>query len=357
MKIALINDTHFGARNDSVSFNDYFFKFYDDVFFPYLEEHDIKTLVHLGDIVDRRKFINFSTLRDFREKFVYRLGHMGIDTHVIVGNHDTYWKNTNEINSMKELFSSFDGVHEPWVYDMPKEVVFDELKILILPWINRANREQTANFIKNSDAQIIMGHLEVAGFEMHPGYANDYGIDASVFSKFDMVMSGHYHHKSDNGTIYYLGAPYEITWTDYQDPRGFHVFDTDTRDLEYIRNPHRMFHKIFYDDADKTFEEVANNDFSFYEGTCVKVVVQNKTNPYWFDLVLDRLEKSNPLNVSVVEDFTEIVFDEDALIDQAEDTMSILNKYIETTEMSGDKKALQELFQELYTEAVTMEVE
>ena len=358
MKIALITDTHFGARNDSAAFNDYFFKFYDEVFFPYLRDHEIKTLVHLGDIVDRRKFINYSTLRDFREKFVYRLGKEGIDTHVIIGNHDTYYKNTNEINSMTELFTSFDGHHEPWVYATPKEVDFDGLKILMIPWINDSTRAQTYDLLENTDAQIIMGHLEIVGFEMHKGFRNEHGIDASVFSKFDMVMSGHFHHKSDNGTVYYLGNPYEITWTDYQDPRGFHIFDTDTRQLDYIRNPFRMFHKIFYDDEGKTFEQVTDQDFSFYENTCVKVVVNNKTNPYWFDIMVDKLYKSNPYNVSIVEDFTETtIIEDDDLVDQAEDTMTILSKYIEGMELNGDKSNLKDLLDELYREAVTMDVE
>ena len=170
-------------------------------------------------------------------------------------------------------------------------------------------------------------------------------------------MSGHFHHKSDNGTIYYLGAPYEITWSDYQDPRGFHVFDTDTRELEHIRNPYRMFHKIFYDDEDKEFEDVVGHDFSSYEGTCVKVVVKNKTNPYWFDIMYDKLEKCNPLNISIVEDFIEHTIDDDDLIDQAEDTMTILNKYIEGMEISSNKETLQTLLNTLYNEAITMEID
>ena len=36
MKIALITDTHWGVRNDNVSFHDNSKKFLDDVFFPTL---------------------------------------------------------------------------------------------------------------------------------------------------------------------------------------------------------------------------------------------------------------------------------------------------------------------------------
>ena len=100
MKIALLNDTHFGARNDSPAFLDYFMRFYNEIFFPYLKENNITTLIHLGDVVDRRKFINFKTAHTFREDFMHRLYKEGIDTHIILGNNDTYYKNTNELNEI-----------------------------------------------------------------------------------------------------------------------------------------------------------------------------------------------------------------------------------------------------------------
>ena len=59
MKYALITDTHFGVRNDSQILLEYQKKFYDEIFFPYLDKNDIKHIVHLGDLVDRRKSINF----------------------------------------------------------------------------------------------------------------------------------------------------------------------------------------------------------------------------------------------------------------------------------------------------------
>jgi len=125
MKIALLNDTHFGARNDSPIFDDYFHKFYNDIFFPYLKEHNIKTLIHLGDIVDRRKFINFRIAHNFRHKFLQRLWDEKIDTHILIGNHDIYFRNTNKVNAIKELCTTPDGVNEPWIYEESKVVDFD----------------------------------------------------------------------------------------------------------------------------------------------------------------------------------------------------------------------------------------
>ena len=358
MKIGLVTDTHFGARNDTIAFSDYFFKFYDEVFFPYLEEHDIKTVIHLGDIVDRRKYINYNTLKLFRDDFVYRLGKMGIDTHVIIGNHDTYFKNTNEINSMDGLFTTLDGKYEPWIYSDPVVKTFDGLDILMLPWINQNNFEKSIKLIQESTAPVIMGHLEVKGFLMRLGSRSETGLPASLFERFDLVMTGHFHHKSNDGTVHYLGAPYEITWSDYNDPRGFHIFDTDTRELTYIQNPHRMFYKIFYDDTDKTFEEATKRDFSIYTGTHTKVVVQHKNNPYWFDIFLDGLYKADPHDVSIVENFDDVYVGEDDLsIDQAEDTLTILNHFVDNLETESDKSELKKLLHGLYSEAINMERE
>ena len=220
MKIALLNDTHFGARNDNPAFVKYFNRFYDEIFFPYIIQHDIKTLIHLGDVVDRRKFINFNTAHNFQENFWKRLWNLKIDTHIILGNHDTYYKNTNKVN-FTHLIKTFDGQNEPWIYEKPTTVNFDGLDILLLPWICPETEEESIFEIDNSHAEVCMGHLEIKGFEMHKGHFQEVGLDMNQFKRFDKVLSGHYHRKSDNGTIYYLGTQYEITWSDYQCPKGF----------------------------------------------------------------------------------------------------------------------------------------
>lgn len=356
MKIALITDTHFGARNDSTIFQEYFHRFYDNIFFPYLDAHNIKSCIHLGDVVDRRKYINFKTLNYLRNDVIGRLWEMGVDTHIIVGNHDTYYKNTNEVNSMVELFSTSDGMSEPWIYEHPREMDFDGTKILMMPWINNGNYSECMEIIKKTDAQIMMGHLEISGFEMHHGLWCDSGMDAKLFNKFDMVFSGHFHHKSTNGNITYLGNPYEIYWGDYDDPRGFHVLDTETRELEYIQNPYKMFHKIYYNDTNKSFEDYKNADYGDYTGTFVKVIVTEKNNPYWFDTMMDGLYKADVADISVVENIDVEFENDDDLVNEAEDTLTILSKYIDGLNIKNNKKELDNLLRTLYNEALDTEL-
>ena len=354
MKIALITDTHFGVRNDSQTFIEYFRQFYDEVFFPYLKENNIDTICHLGDIVDRRKYISYTTLRAFTDMFINPIRENGYEFHCIVGNHDIPYRNTNDINAMNEIFADSNGLYLN-LYSEPKVVDFDGTEILMMPWINNANYKDSLASMQSTEAQIMFGHFEISGFEMMRGQTCDHGMDVKHFRKFDTVYSGHFHHKSTMGNITYLGNPYELTWGDYDDPRGFHVFDTETRELEFIKNPYRMFHKVFYDDETYDLEQLMNLDFDHLKGRYIKVVVVKKQNPYWFDQFLDRLYKCDPTHLTIVEDNKHLDLEKDEEIMDAEDTLTILNKYVDALEVDIDKKQLSGLLNNLYTEALYIE--
>jgi len=356
MKLALINDTHFGARGDNQIFNEYFFKFWENIFFPYLKEHNIKTCIHLGDVVDRRKFINHNIASDFQNRFMRRFYKEGIDTHILIGNHDTYFKNTNKVNAINNLCTTYDRINEPFIYDEPKIVSFDGVDILLMPWICEENYDRSMRLLKDANVNLVFGHFEIAGFEMDKGNICHEGLNKDIFNRFDMVLSGHFHHKSSDGTVHYLGNQYEITWADYNDTRGFHIFDTATRELTFIKNPYKMFHKINYNDVEQDFEFWKKYDYSSIKDSYVKVIVLNKQNPYLFDNVVDNLYKAGVSDISIVEDFTDTSIENDQeLIDQAEDTMTILSRYIDNSTFSIESDKLKILMRELYIEALNTE--
>ena len=319
----------------------------------YLEENNIRTVIHLGDIVDRRKFINYIILNRFKTDFIFRLKKMGIDFHVIIGNHDVPYRNTNSVNSMQELFGVDKGESFPKFYSEPTTVNIEGCDILMMPWINNSNYNHAMTHIKNTKAQVLFGHLDIAGFHMNKDMVSEGGLQPKIFENFDLVASGHFHTKSSIGNIHYLGTPYEITWSDYNDKKGFHIFDTETRTFERIVNPYTMFHKIFYDDKEKNLEQLTDYDFDSLKGTYVKVVTINKTNPYWFDVFIDKIYKSNPENLSIVDDHKHMdQTNEEELINEAEDTMTIMRKYIEGLDTPVDKKKLTSLIGSLYNEAL-----
>jgi len=346
VKIALLNDTHFGVRNDSPAFMEYQNKFYNDLFFPYLIENNIKTLIHLGDVVDRRKFINHNTAHNFKKVFWNRLEELDIDTHIIIGNHDTYYKNTNEVNAMQNLNLSKNCK----VYLRATEKEFGGCNILFLPWICDDNYDDSIHTIDHSTSTIAMGHLEVKGFEMHAGHFNEQGLDKNQFTKFEKVLSGHFHKKSDDGRIYYLGTQYEMTWSDYRCPKGFHIFDTETREIERVVNPLTMFEKVIYNDKENDYLTM-NIDHLNHKH--IKLFVSNKTNDDMYNMFIDRLyNQINIHELNVIEDSMDLnTTVRDDILEQGEDTLTFLRNYIDQIETDVDKSKLKEFAKELYVEA------
>ncbi|CAB4182164.1 endonuclease subunit [uncultured Caudovirales phage] len=354
MKIALITDTHWGVRNDNVSFHDNSKKFLDDVFFPTLMSKGINHVIHLGDIVDRRKYINFLTAKRMREDFLYPLENMGITLDIIAGNHDVYYKNTNEVNALRELI---DGrYYNINIYTEATTVTQkDGTPILYVPWINDENRAGTLKEIHDTKSQIVLGHLELAGFHMYKGSTESHGDDPDLFGRFDTVCSGHYHHKSSIGNIHYLGSHCQFTWSDHGDPRGFHILDTETKELEFVANPYDMFAKIWYDDTTPG-KEPENYDFKVAKDKFVKVIVSNKTDLYRFDKFIERIEQHGVIDLQVVEDHLNLNLEGDEdIVNEAESTVEIFKKYIDQIDVGINKKKLESTIVSLYNEALTVQ--
>jgi len=346
MKVALITDTHFGARSDSIPFDNFFAKFYTEVFFPHLEQAGIKTIIHLGDVFDRRKFINYNTLKKCREYFFDKARDLGIDVHMIAGNHDTFFKNTNEVNSLDLLLREYGNVI---TYSDAEEIKLDGKNLLLVPWICSGNYAETMEVVDKSNAQAVFGHFEFSGFEMYRGHKNDHGMGTERFDRFPLVCSGHFHHRSRTGNILYLGNTYEFTWSDYNDPRGYHLYDTETNEVEFHENPFKIFHKIYYDD---TTGDPNSMDLGPIVGSCVRLVVVKKTDFYKFDRFVDKLYDCNLIELKIIEDFSE--FETEAMEDEkldVEDTMTVLSDFVDTVSTDLDKDKIKNMLRTLYIEA------
>jgi len=346
MKVAIITDQHFGARKSSKFLHDYFKRFYNDIFFPYLEEHDIKVVVDMGDTFDNRRSIDLWALEWAKENYYDRLHQMGITVHTIVGNHTAYYKNTNQVNSVGLLLKQYDNVI---VYPEVPEVKLGNLNTLFIPWINAENFQSTVSFIKDSRSVCAMGHLELNGFRAHRGHVMEDGMDCELFEKFSHVFSGHYHTRSNDGKIFYLGNPYEMFWNDVNDTRGFHIFDTETLEHDAIDNPYKLFYNIYYEDTNyKLF------DAREYQDKIVKVIVKKKSKPKDFEKFIDKLYSTGVQELKIVESF-EIHTDEDFEVEESENTISILNRYIDEAEMECDKSIVKGILQKIYSQACEVE--
>ena len=353
MKIAVVADTHFGARNDSQLFLDYFTDFFKDTFFPALKRYDIDTVIHCGDLLDRRKYVNFNTLQCVREKFMEPLKEMGVSVHCILGNHDTFYKHTNELNSIRELFCE---KYENFIlYENPQTVEFDGFEVALLPWVNKENLDGSMEFINSTTAQWLMGHLELDGYEVLRGIKYDGGMDPSIFKRFEQVLSGHFHCKQKKDNIMYLGCPYQITFSDVNDNKGFWILDTDTREMEFIKNDRSLFHNLYYDDSKKDYQDFISKRHPKYKDAYVKIYVVNKEKPYILDRVVDSLYNSGVYDLTIVEEEDIITSDETIQSsDVCKSTLELIYEEIDSVEEIEDKAKVKNLIQELYMESLTV---
>ena len=344
MRVAIISDTHYGCRKGSKHLHDYFQKFYDDVFFPTIEAEKINTVVHMGDAFDSRKSIDYQSLEWAKRVVFDRL--KKYDVHMIIGNHDCYYKNTNNVNSPELLLQTYDNIK---TYSEVTEVILDKLKVLFIPWINAENYENTIECIKNTSSLCAMGHLELNGFRAHRGHIMEDGMDSKLFDKFIKVFSGHYHTRSDNGKIFYLGNPYEMFWNDVNDARGFTIFDTDTLTHIPVNNPYKLFYNVYYEDTNyKLFNATE------YKNKIVKVIVRKKSKPKDFEKFIDKIYSSGVQDLKIVENFN-IQESEDFEVSEDENTLSILNRYIDESEFDLNKNIIKNIFQDLYAQACQVE--
>ena len=348
-KIAILGDTHFGARGDSLKFHVYMKKFYDEVFFPYLDEHKIEHLIQLGDLFDRRKFINFNTLVECKKYFFDELKKRPIKFYTLLGNHDIFWKESLAVSSTGSILGEYNFT----LIDKPSTIDIDGTTFDLIPWICKENEKEVFDFIDASKSDICAGHFEIAGFPMYRGMHSEEGLSHDMFAKYERVWSGHYHTRSKAENIEYVGTPYEMTWQDASDPKGFSIFDTSTRELEFIQNPFTIHEKIEYNDKD---QEPLDPKTITIKDKYVKLVVVNKTDLYKFDRFVNMMYEQEPYEVKIIEDLSE--FNEgriDAEIN-LEDTLSILGNYIDSVQTDGDKESIKTFVKGLYLEAINQEV-
>lgn len=351
MLIAILNDTHAGVRNASEVFMKYQERFYSEVFFPYLKENNIDQIIHLGDYYDNRKTINIKALQHNREIFLNKLREYNIKMDIIPGNHDTFYKNTNQTNSLKELMGHY--INEVDIIMDPVVREYGEVKFGLIPWICAENEKQSYDFLANCNADVIGGHFELSGFEMDAGYVCKDGMDARPLTRFELVLSGHFHTKSRQGNIHYLGSQMEFMWSDAHDPKYFHVYNTETRELIPVQNPITMFHKVYYDEDNISHFE----DLSYLDEKFVKVIVTNRSDMKKFERYIDRIQQQKIHELKIAEDFKEFrgenVSDDELKVD---DTETLIYNYIQEVDTDLDKDRIKGLVSTLMIEAQSVEI-
>jgi DNA repair exonuclease SbcCD nuclease subunit len=348
MKSIILNDTHFGYKADSSIVLDYFLSFFKNQLFPYIEKNKITTLFHLGDLFDRRKYINFKTLNRVRNEFLNPLQEMNVKCHIICGNHDTFFRNTNKLNSLDELVSNYSN----WsVYSEPTEINLKDGCVALLPWINPENEEESAKFLNSTTCSLLLGHLELCGFQSIRGVFVEQGYDSKHFDKFEYVLTGHYHVKSSRDNIHYLGTQYQMAYSDVWEEKGFHVFDFKNRTLEFVQNAEKLFYTLDYNE-----DSTEKLNYAEYKDKYVKIFIKNKTKQNQFEKYIDKFYEAGVAELQIAEEVS--ANPELVAVDIHKDTLQLLHEELETiNEKSVNKNTLAEIINSAYNSALSKDEE
>ena len=312
------------------------------------------TILCLGDVTDRRKFLNYQTLSFAKHMFFEPARERGITIHWTLGNHDLPFKHSLQLSS-HEAFREYTNVK---VYQSAAVVSFRDTPVLLVPWLCDENVTTDMNLIRSFEGAVVMGHFEFGGFEMYRGVPNAHGMSIDDFKHFKLVLSGHYHHRSSHGNIHYLGAPYEMVWSDCDDDRGFHWWTPETHDLEFVRNPYHLFYKFTYDDANQPSPYVKSlldrMTAANLTQKIVKILVKQKTQPIWFDTFSDAVLKLGAHDIQFVDDTAWSLEDFNGVEhNDALDTLTLIHNYVNGLPWANSEvqRDVTSLLSELYQEA------
>ena len=344
MKIAILGDTHFGARNSNQTIQHWQKRFYEEVFWPYIEEQGITTIIQTGDYFDNRKWINLQTMAFQREVFVQRAQELSVDVRGIVGNHDIPYRHSLRDSSVKQILNPEEGVQ---FYDQIQKLQFADREITLMPWICKENAEECMEVI-HEGGDILLGHFEIANFEMHPGAKSLGGINAKSFDKWGKVISGHYHSQSIQGQIQYVGTPYQMSWNDATTKHGFWILDTDDTSMTFVENPNRYFNRFIWEDGCK--KEIDNLYNSF-----VKVNVVKKTDFELFEKFIDKINFQSPFDLKITESFEEFNSENVEDLISTQSTEELIGEYIEEVGTDNNKEAIKKMMVGIFHEAMAIE--
>ena len=296
MKILFLGDLHLGARNGNPNFLRMMDDYFKEELFPYILENGVEVVVQLGDILDKRRNIDFTISNYLVNTFFKFFTDNKVYLYSTLGNHDVYYRQSIQLDGPSQ-FASGDYIH---IVKDCRVVAFDKTKIAMTPWICDENKEEVTNWIvenKNKNT-ILCGHFELAGFPIQKGYISDKGsIETDKMKGYKCVLSGHYHSPSEKDKITYIGTPYELTWSDYGDEKKFLVYDTVEKVFETVYTKNKMFHKIMYKD-----DILQTINYDTYKNSYVKVVLTDDYNEGKLNVFLSMLdEKAHPYSIQTID--------------------------------------------------------
>lgn len=238
-KVIIVGDLHFGVKNfDGIVFEEQ--KQFFVALIEYAKQNNISKIIFCGDFFDNRRVIDINFLHRIKNE-ILSLFTDDLQGITVLGNHDIYFKNKRSVNSLK-----FIETENFKVVETPSEYKIGQKTFALIPWVLPGENLETFH------SDYVVGHFEIRNFEMIKNVFDEHSrfdenLLKTIYPNAKKIFSGHYHIKSSNNFINFVGTPYQINWGDFDTERGFFVLDTANDDLTFVPNPvSKRFIKIFY---------------------------------------------------------------------------------------------------------------
>ena len=254
-----------------------------------LKEKQITDIVIAGDLFHYRDEIAVNTIHVVTE--MLRIW-SDFQIYIIVGNHDAFYKDKSDINSLSIL----SGWSNITVFSEPTMVQYKDRNIMMCPW------GTTVKQIDKSD--IVFGHFEIQSFKFNQHKVCDDGLKAtSLLSKSPLVITGHFHlreeRKYNDGTILYLGNPFQMDFGDVYSTKGYYILDVMTGDYDFYENTISPTHQKLKLSKLITHEGFDDRVRNIFNNNIVKMIVDLPVSPDDMDLLLKKLMELDAIGVTV----------------------------------------------------------
>jgi len=297
-KIAILGDLHIGFKGGNESFLEFQTEWLKK-FLQKCKDEGVTNIIQTGDFFDIRKTTPNNIIHWVINVFNPMVIESGIPWDIIVGNHDIFFKHSNEMYTSQILTAINPTLIN--VYNRPLTKNICGIDFYLCPWLDKANSESLDKDLTSTKALYGVGHLELAMFPMYQGNLAEHGLDASKFKQFKTFFSGHYHTISESQNIVYVGSPYHLTWMDCVDGvnRGWFLFDCSNGSYKLMKNEEyeTLFSFVEYDE-DHTYTK---EDLLPYQGTIMKILVVKKDNKTKFLKFKEILNNLDLISYSVID--------------------------------------------------------
>tara|TARA_B100001123_G_scaffold64093_6_gene70625 strand:- start:3214 stop:4278 length:1065 start_codon:yes stop_codon:yes gene_type:complete len=331
-KVCCISDIHVGVHQNSTQWHNIILK-WAKWLRSELESKDISDIIISGDFFHYRDEIAVNTIH-FVTSILEEWRQFNII--ILVGNHDAWYKDRSDVNSLS-ILSGWSNIK---VISDPTTATLFGKSVTFCPWGTKVKD------IPGSD--VVFGHFEITTFKQNTFKICSEGIRSKdLLSKSGLIISGHFHlreeRKYDDGTILYLGSPFEMTFGDADSTKGYYILDLDTLKYDFTENTLSPKHKKIHLSELVKVGSINAKVKKWFKNNFVKLVVDKNVAPDDMDVILRKLSSLNAkaVNVDYSQSFNQYNLDEDSRHDFAGiEVKSAIEEFINLLEIDNKKEII-----------------